>query len=80
MRQDLFRRDAEYTLRWPAPILADELKRLVQVAEIDGVTPQWRDEVKLLLRQAFESHAPAEAFERASSRAIDPIFGDEAPF
>lgn len=72
-----FANDPDYTLRWPSSVLDGELRRLIRRAETEGGGPEWQDEVRLLLRQAFSSTVPVEDFERV----VDTYdaFGDE-PF
>jgi len=72
-----FADDPDYTLRWPPDIFEDELRRLIRRAESEGRGSEWRDEVCLLLRQAFSSTVPFEDFERVVDNFED--FGDE-PF
>jgi len=72
---------ADYTLRWPTSIVADEVRQLLSRAEAEGVTSDWREEVELLLRQAFVSTVPVEDFDEAQrSRPPDLVYGDEEPF
>lgn len=84
-RRDVFLSEEEFTLRWPAEIVAAELERYVRRAEFDGESQEWRDEVELLLSQAFASAAPVADFARQHIRRSttpqpDPIYGDEEPF
>jgi hypothetical protein len=68
---------ADYVLRWPGRIVADEIQRLVTLGEREGVSSEWLDEVDVLLRQAFATTVPAEDFGQVRS---NPIYGDEEPF
>ena len=77
----IVRDPVDYTLRWPNHIVADELQRLIALAESEGVTTEWLEEAGTLLRQAFSTVVPAEDFERVRGAAsLDPIYGDEEPF
>lgn len=72
----------EYTLRWPSRIVADEIEGLIALADAEGVSTEWADEVDTLLRQAFVSSVPAEDFQRVDAVAnTGPLYdADEEPF
>lgn len=69
--------DPDYTVRWPGSVLRHELDRLIMRGRVHGETEDWRQEVELLLRQAFSSSVPAEDFGKLGTVAWD--YGDE-PF
>ena len=61
--------------------MVDELEGLLRLAESEGVTDEWADEVATLLRQAFATGIPTEDFERVRAlRGDDPVYGNEEPF
>lgn len=74
--------DPDYTLRWPPAIFAAEVERLVRRAATSASQSDWRDEVDLLLRQAFASAVPASDFRRVDQSFSQPLgYGDdEEPF
>ena len=71
MAIEYFLNNPDYTLRWPPELFANEAKRLVRRGETLGAGIDWVYEVKLLLRQAFESSVPAEDFELMARQGID---------
>lgn len=78
-----YRHDPEYALRWPADLFREEVLRLVRAARQWGATYDWREEVIVLLRQAFPSDVPVQEFERAldSQPASYPVYDpNEEPF
>ncbi len=62
LRMGRFASDPDYTLRWPPEVLRNELQRLTLRARQYGESGEWREEVDLLLRQAFPSNVPVEDF------------------
>lgn len=72
-----FVKDPDYRLRWPNHIFAAELQRLIGRAKATGLTLEWREEVELLLKQAFASAVPTEEFHRLAE--YEKRFGEE-PF
>jgi len=70
--------DVEYTLKWPAEIISEEIERLVASGRENGETEDWQDEVKLFLRQAFATTTPAADFERSADGPLR--YGGEEPF
>ena len=69
--------DPDYTLRWPVSLLRSELNRLIMRGRIHGETPEWQQEVELLLGQSFASSIPAEDFAKLSSGGWEY---DDEPF
>lgn len=72
-----FASDPDFALTWPRDVFADELRRLIAVAERDGQSAEWTQEVELLLEQAFSSTVPRDDFSRLN--AATWAFDDE-PF
>ncbi len=72
-----FVKDPDYRLRWPNHIFAAELQRLIGRAGATGLTPEWREEVEQLLKQAFASAVPTEEFHRLGE--YEQLWGGE-PF
>lgn len=72
-----FASDPDYMVRWPLPILRAELDRLIGRGRVYGESQEWRQEVELLLGQAFSGSVPAEDFAKADASPWD--YGDE-PF
>ncbi len=81
-RVEQFRSNADFTLAWAPHLVAEEMRRLIGNAELDGETPSWRNEVTLLLQQAFTTDAPSEEFEnvRRSNSSNYLTASDEEPF
>ena len=71
-----FASDPDYSVRWPVSVLRSELNRLIMGARDHGETADWKQEVELLLRQAFSSAVPREDFAKLGSGSD---YGDE-PF
>lgn len=78
--------DPDFAIRWPPHLFADEAERLIRRAREVGTGDGWADDVELLLRQAFSTSEPAEAFNRilkSFSGLPVPAAGyqdDEEPF
>lgn len=72
-----FASDPDYTMRWPMLILRSELDRLIVRGRVHGETQEWRQEVELLLRQAFSGSVPAEDFAKVAAGHWDY---DDEPF
>ena len=59
-----FGRNADYTLRWPRELFAEEAGLLVRRGSQMGTGPDWTSEVTLLLQEAFVSKVPAADFKK----------------
>lgn len=74
--------DPDYTLRWPSAVFAEEAERLARRGAEWGMSRDWKEEVDLLLRQAFASSVPADDFKRVfETPAQTPAYSyDDEPF
>ena len=77
-----FANHPDYRLRWPADLFRDALEPLLARGQREGGTREWRDDVELLLRQAFESPVPAEEFASEWEKPTPKVTYDydEEPF
>jgi hypothetical protein len=82
-----FAEDPNFTLAWPATIVRAEIDRITAATTRDGNVEAWRDQIDLLLRQAFRSPEVAVEFARVfearpdvGDTALPYPYGDEEPF
>lgn len=77
-----FANHPDYRLRWPADVFKDALGELATRGLNEGTSPAWREDVELLLRQAFGSDVPIDDFRKVTEKPKPgPSYDvDEEPF